>query len=285
LRGALGEFRYIAGVPHFLTHGSNDAGLLVFLIAVGFCLLGLLSMARRRPEAALALVAPLIFMLFAWGLHKYPMFGRTQLFLVPNFVLLLAEGVSYAVAKGRRTSLRAGIGVCAGVVALAMAAPSVAHILHPRRFEDLKPVLHFLAREQRPGDTLYVYYTAQYQLRYYLECRCGGRAFETARKSGLWPARPGPGGRAEFSPSLLSVPPRLIIAQYRGRDASNYVADIDALRRRKRVWFLLSSLEGPRRKFLLNQLDQRGTRRAAFSVGKGKDEAAVYLYDMTGPTT
>jgi hypothetical protein len=281
LRGSLGEFRYAAGIPHFLDTGNNDAGLLVFFIALGFCLIGLRSLAARRPEAGVILLAPLIFMLIAWGLHKYPTLGRTQLFLVPNFVLLVGEGAAYAATIARRLSMRAVIAACTGVVSLAVAAPSLGHVAHPRAFEDMKPVLRYLARNQRTDDVLYVYYTAQYQFRYYLECRCAGAAFETARRAGLWPTRPGPGGHDEFASALLSVLPRFIVPPYRGRDPSNYVSDLEALRGHKRVWFLLSSLEDPRKTFLLHQLDERGTRRAAFSTGKGKNAAGVYLYDMT----
>jgi hypothetical protein len=283
LRASFGEFRYVSGVPHFLDRGPYDAGLLIFFIAVCFCALGLYTLVVRQPETGLALVAPLAFALIAWALHKYPMFGRTQLFLIPNFVLLLAQGMAYAFATAARMSVRVVTAGCGAIVLLAIAAPSLGHIAHPRRFEDLKPVLGYLATGERPGDTLYVYYAAEYQLRYYLECRCAGMAFETARRSGLWPIRRGPGGPAEFAPALLSVPPRLIIAPYRGRDPSNYLSDIDALRGRKRAWFLLSSLEQGRRKVLLDELDQRGTRVAAFSVGKGKNAAAVFLYDMTRP--
>jgi hypothetical protein len=66
----------------------------------------------------------------------------------------------------------------------------------------------------------------------------------------------------------------------------NYISDFDALRGRRRVWFLLSSLEDPRRMrtFLLDQLDQRGTQRAAFTIGSGKGAAGLYLYDMSRPT-
>jgi hypothetical protein len=162
-----------------------------------------------------------------------------------------------------------------------MFLPSLGHATHPRRFEDLRPVLAYLASNERSGDSLYVYYTAQYQLRYYLECGCAGRAVEYARDSGRWPYRPGPGGPGEFAPALLSVPPRFIVAPFRGRDPLPYVSDFEAFRDRRRVWFFLSSLEDPRRAFLLAELDKRGVRRAAFVVGRGKDAAAVYRYDMT----
>jgi hypothetical protein len=283
LKRGFGQFRYVSGVPHVLEHGGADAGQLIFLIALGFCVLGAVSLTGKRLEKQIALITPVILMLIAWGLHKYPLLGRTQLFLIPSFVLLLAEGVASAITKPRRALARAGVAVCAGLVAVALATPTLGHVARARRFEDMKPVLNHLASHQLPADTVYVYYTAQYQLRYYMECGCAGARFKKARKSGLWPLLPGPGGEDEFAPALLSVQPRLIVAPYRGRDPQPYVRDLDALRGRARVWFLLSSLEDSRRAFLLRELDKRGTLRAAFSVGKGKNAAGVYLYDMTRP--
>jgi hypothetical protein len=281
LRGSFGEFRYAAGIPHFLDYRGADAGLVVFVFAATFCLIGLRSLWKRRPEIAAGLLLPLGFMLIAWGAHKYPTLGRTQLFLVPNFILLLAEGFVSAFAASRGNWSRI-LGACGGAtVAIAIGSLSLVHAAHPRSLEDVKSVLDYLGQSQRQGDTLYVYYTAQYQLRYYLECDCGGTSLDWARKRGLWPFRPGPGGRGEFASALLSVPPGLVVSKFRGRDPEPYVSDFVALQGRKRVWFLLSSLETSRKDFLLRALDRVGTRRASFSVGAGKNGASVYLYDLT----
>jgi hypothetical protein len=279
-RATLGEFRYISGVAHFLERGNNDLGLLVFLLALVFCAIGVYSLAKRLPDAALILLAPFLFMLVAWGLGKYPVLGRTQLFLIAIFVLLLAEGIWYAVATAKRATTLVLATLCGVLIAVFVTAPTVGHIAHPRRFEDLKPVLDYLARRQRPTDTLYVHYTSQYQFRFYLECGCGGSTIRAARRTGLWPLRPGPGGPTEFARALRSVPPRLIVPPYRGGGAEPYVSDLEKLRGRKRAWFLLSSLEDPRRAFLLEALDKLGKRVAGFKVGSGKDAAAVYLYDL-----
>jgi hypothetical protein len=281
LLGGFGEFRYASGIPHLLQRGSVDAGQLIFIFAAAFCAIGFIRLVRRDPVKAVALLAPLGFMLIAWGIQKYPLLGRTQLFLVPNFLLFLAEGIAYVVTRPQGASARAGSAALAGVVGLALAAPAIGHVAHPRRFGDLKPVLRYLAREQRPDDTLYIYYSAEHQFRYYLEC--AGATFETGRRAGLWPAIPGPGGEDAFAPALLSMPPRLIVAPYRGKDPSSYASDLEALRGRKRVWFLLSSLDDRRKKRLLRELDRRGRQRASFITGEGENSAAVYLYDLAPP--
>jgi hypothetical protein len=281
LRASFGEFRYAAGIPHFLDRGNNDAGLIILAIALIFCAIGLWSVARRRPEIGIALLLPLVFMLIAWGIHKYPTLGRTQLFLVPSFVLFVAEGVVYAFAASERVFSRLIVAICGSAVAIAMVAPSLAHATHTQSVEDVKGALAYLAHHQRRGDTVYVYYASEYQVRYYIECRCAGAAFERARDAGLWPLRRGPGGHAEFAPAMLSVPPRLFVGRFRGRDPAPYVADLEALRGRERVWLIFSSLETTRREFLLSRLDGLGTRLRAFRIGEGKDAAAVYLYDLS----
>jgi hypothetical protein len=150
----------------------------------------------------------------------------------------------------------------------------------------MKPVLEYLAGEELAGDSVYVYYTAQPQLRYYLECNCAGPQFEAAKDAGLWPLRPGRGGPSQWAPALRSVPPRLIVAQDRGGDPLSYSSDLDPLRGRKRVWVLLPAIQQSARAAFLRELDRRVMRRATFGVGDvGDFESAVvvYLYDMRRP--
>jgi hypothetical protein len=284
LRTSLGAFRFIAGIPHFLRHGPLDAGQLTALVAGCFCLVGLVSLLRKSPEKGAALICPLGFMLIAWGLGQYPLLGRTQLFLVPMFALLLAEGVAQAFLGLRHRSARAAAALAGVLFLVVMTVPAVGAVVRDSTFDEIKPVLADVAREQLPSDTVYVYYTAQPQLRYYLECRCAGSAFEAARKRGLWPLRRARGGSDQFAPAMLSVPPRLVVGQYRGRAPSLYARDFDALRGRKRVWFLVPEIEEPERTALLRELDRRGTRRETFRVGDVNDFAravVAYRYDMT----
>jgi hypothetical protein len=274
LRTSLGAFRYIAGIPHFLRHGAFDAGQLTALLAGSFCLFGLISLLRKSPEKGAALICPLGFMAIAWGLGQYPLLGRTQLFLVPMFALLLAEGLAQVFGRAHRPG---------ALLLVVIAVPAVGAVVQKPTLEEIKPVLAHVAREQLPGDTVYVYYTAQPQLRYYLECGCAGAAFDAAARRGLWPLRRARAGPDQFAPAMLSVPPRLVVGQYRGRAPSLYAGDFDRLRGRKRVWFLVPEIEEPDRVALLHELDRRGARRETFRVGNVNDFAravVVYRYDM-----
>jgi hypothetical protein len=286
VRTSLGAFRYVAGIPHFLERGEGDAGVVIALVVGVFCIVGLISLVATRPERGLALIGPLVFMLIAWGLGEYPLLGRTQLFLAPIYVLLLAEGVVFLTKKARHLGARTATVIAAAIVGATLTAPAVAHAVRPKAFHEMKPVLEYIAREERADDSVYVYYTAQPQLRYYLECGCAGSRFEAAKSAGRWPLRPGRGGPGQWAPVLRSVPPKLIVAQYRGIYPSSYMSDLDALRGRKRVWLLVPGIQQSTRTTLLRELDRRGTRRATFGVGDVGDFATavvVYLYDMRQP--
>jgi hypothetical protein len=284
VRTSLGAFRYVTGIPHVGERGDYDAGQIAAVVAAAVCAVGFVSLVRRHAEKAAALVAPVAFMLIAWGLDRYPLLGRTQLFLVPIFALLLAEGAVTAATRLRRPGARAVIAIVAASIGVLIAAPALRHVVDPRQLNEVKPVLEHIAEHQRRGDTVYVYYTAQPQLRYYVDCGCAGPRFRMARSAGLWPLRRGPGGPDQWAPALESAPPRMIVSQYAGLRASSYGREFKALRGRKRVWVLIPEVEFSTRTNLLRELDLRGTRRATFAVGDVHDFATavvVYLYDMT----
>jgi Dolichyl-phosphate-mannose-protein mannosyltransferase len=284
LRSSLGAFRYIASVPHVLEYGTYDAGTVVALVATSVAGGGLLVVARRSPAKAVVLVAPLVLMLIAWGLHRYPLLARTQLFLVPGYFLFLAQGITSAITNARRIWTRVASLAIAGTIVLTVAAPAVGLSAKFRPQENMKPVLNFLAHEQRPRDTLFVYYTAQYGLRYYIECRCAGERVEAQRRAGLWPIRVGRGGADQWAQALLSVRPRIIVADYRGTAPSDFRRTIKALKGRRRVWVLLSGatdVTDSERRHLLAEFNRLGVQRAVFRSGEGDSSAVLYLYDFT----
>jgi hypothetical protein len=284
LRMSLGAFRYIASVPHVLEYGTYDAGTGVALVATSVAGGGLIVVARRSPAKAVVLVAPLVLMLIAWGLDRYPLLGRTQLFLVPGYILLLAQGIASAITNARRIWTSVASLAIVGTIVLTVAAPAVGLSAKFRPQENMKPVLNFLADEQRPRDTLFVYYTAQYGFRYYLECRCAGERVEAQRRAGLWPIRVGRGGADQWAQALLSVRPRIIVADYRGTAPSDYRRTIKALKGRRRVWVLLSGatdVTDSERRHLLAEFNRLGVQRAVFRSGEGNSSAVLYLYDFS----
>ncbi len=127
--------------------------------AAGLALIGLREFGRERWPVALALVLPVGFVLLASGLHKYPFGGRLLLFLIPFAVLLVARGLWTVVeALGERNRFAAA--VVLGVFVVATAWQTLDLFRRPLRYEQLDPVLAQLRDEIRPGENVYVYYSA-----------------------------------------------------------------------------------------------------------------------------
>lgn len=72
-------------------------------LAIGFLLLGIVSLARRDPAALGMLIAPLALALAASAMRKYPFHGRLILWLAPAFFLWIAEGAQVLRRRGWRT--------------------------------------------------------------------------------------------------------------------------------------------------------------------------------------
>jgi hypothetical protein len=277
---ALGAFRYLAGIHDFLNRGGHDAGELVAAIGIVFSLVGFVSLLRRTPRRALLLVSPIPFLAAASVLHRYPILDRTVLFLLPIPTLLLAAGMAVTVRAARTRTLRVGAVALGAVVVLTAVVPSFSHVGDGRSREEMKPAMAYLAEHQTPTDSVYLFYTAQYGFRHYLECRCAGSAVAHAEQRGLWPVRRAAGGTSQWASALVSTSPRLMVGRYRGLDPSLYLSDFRKLQGRRRVWIMLSDIPASEREKLLHELDGRGTRRASFRAGPSASTATVYLYDF-----
>jgi hypothetical protein len=70
------------------------------LLASVLALIGCVSLGRRWPGGLFIVISPLLLALAASAFHQYPFHGRLVLYLVPTYLLLLAEGVA---AVGRPT--------------------------------------------------------------------------------------------------------------------------------------------------------------------------------------
>lgn len=91
----------------FVNVFSNPVGIVsplgppgTALLALALSILGGFSIAaKRRWGVLVVLTAPIVLAMIASALHRFPFHGRLLLFLVPSFLLLIAEGAD---AVGRR---------------------------------------------------------------------------------------------------------------------------------------------------------------------------------------
>ena len=268
-----GVVRALLGIPHFGASARNSLAL----IGVLLCVAGFAALLARRPTRALLLVAPAFFAVLASSLGKYPLFGRTLLFLLPALFLFVAYGV-----RVLTTITRARLVAVVAVVAFGalVAAGAVAPFNHLRLQDhrELKQALQHLAENQQPGDSLYVFPNVQYDLRYYLECGCFAGASTVRRARNLWPLRKAAGGSAQSSPAMRSVPPKLIVGNSVSTSAAGYAADFAPLVGRPRVWVLVAAAQPQSARALISFLNRIGTRKESYQTKGGV--AAVYLYDL-----
>lgn len=229
-------------------------------LAFAACALGM-AWLRRRDRTALALLAlPVVFLLLAVAVHAYPLGtdvsgftkigparGRLLLFLLPAAFVVAAAGVAWLLERGgvRRR-------VLAPLLAAVLVVPPIYYAAAelPRRPEDVRPLLERVARDARAGDLLWVFYGAAQQYRYY--------------------AARGAVPRIETR-----------IAGCERPHWRRYLAQVDSLAGRGRVWLLFShpaSVNGVHEGALLRgYLDRRAHRLGEY----GAKEAYLLLYDFS----
>jgi hypothetical protein len=79
------------------------------LLALGLFVVGVVSLWRRRAWGVLTvLLAPIALAMLASALHRYPFHGRVLMFLVPSFLVPMAEGVA-AIGRRWRWAVMAGL--------------------------------------------------------------------------------------------------------------------------------------------------------------------------------
>jgi hypothetical protein len=150
-------------------------------------------------------------------------------------------------------------------------------LVHPRYFEQLEPVLEHVSASRRPGDAVYLYYSAQYAARYYLETRRISLA-DVPTSDLLAPAAEATQGW--YAAALVSRPPSFFVGSGSRQDWLDYGRQLDVLAGRPRVWIIFSHvnirLGVDERRLFLEHLDAAGTRLAAFE----QPGASAFLYDL-----
>lgn len=147
----------------FLAH---PLGLAFPILALGMCLLGAITMFKTDKRKLFMLVIPVILMLAASGLNKFPFYGRFLLCLVPAAILFISEGISWIMRKGKP-----GFGLGLAIFFVLMWLPlenSLSNGLKPQTREEMRPLVDFLKANHLPGDVVFMNNSAQQAYWYYL---------------------------------------------------------------------------------------------------------------------
>jgi len=272
---ATAKVRYLVGLEDAGTGlpilgslpSSVNQGLTVLLVVVAA--FGFLALAIRRTRSAILLGLPPVFALVASAMHKYPLVGRTLLFLLPAVALCLGEGLRIIFRKSPVTG-----GMVAALSLIAIGLLPAVHFVRPQAGEGMRPALRDLGLHYRGGDTLYVGHSAQYGLVYYHLCGCA--SFDPAK---TWPFAT-TGGPGEKAPALVSQSPNLVLGDLT-RSSRISRGDLRQLLGRGRVWILISETPESEVRSLLVFLSRFGRKEQQFSSYGFKDTAAsLYLYDL-----
>ena len=223
------------------------------ILGAAFFVAGCAQLLRRDKLRLSFLIAPLLALLLASLLHRYPLYGRLLSFLCPILLLVVSEGAIWAFNVARRLSPALGI----VLIVLLLAKPAylaVNALVHPIRPEDIKIAIRYIQSHQQPGERWYAYYGAKYQLSYYAE--------------------------------VDNLPmANVYIGADCGTDAACYAEDLGGFRGSRRLWVLLSHIlphdDTDEGMVLSDQLDRLGTRVTAVD----KTGVKVYLCDLSPAST
>lgn len=234
---------------------ANPSALSIGFLALALFLLGMISFGLRSRRLLAMAAAPILIALVASSLHLYPFSGRFLLFTVPIAFIITAEGVEWirlGVARWNAALGNLVAAACAVAMLIEPAGIALKWIQSPPMRDHIKPALAYLSQHRQPSDVIYLYYMAIPQYRYYA-----------------------PFYDLEDMPYIDGIASR-------GHPVA-YLADINALVGRPRVWLVFSHVYRSgklnEQVYFSQHLDQIGTRLDEYySSG-----VTIYLYDFTNP--
>jgi hypothetical protein len=227
--------------------------------AAALCLMvvGAVAVGRARPRCLALILAPIAVTLAAAIGRQYPFTDRLILFLIPNFLLLIAAGIGWMASQFAR--LWNPLRVVAALSLTGAALWPVVRQPPPYGFDDTRPVLSYLSTHRLAGDAVYIYYGAWQATQYY------GPKYQIRETD-------------YFAGDCYRGSPR------------RYLRELDLFRGRARVWILIAHAL-PRyreRDDIVAYLDAIGVRRGYFtaksnSFRRRAPPAELLLFDLSDP--
>jgi hypothetical protein len=231
----------------FLKMFDDPGGLPQTGLAALAFIAGMIVLWRKSRLKLGLFMLPILIVVFASALQKYPFAQRMILFLVPLWLMLIAAGAAEILAQTRNRTAVIGL----AFVTLLLIQPvvdAVGILSAPLVRVEIRPALDYIREHDQPGDLVYVYYAARIPYRYYAT-------------------------RLELGPEAVTI------GKARS-DWSGYFDEVDKQRGKGRVWFLFSEVAqnngANEKRLFLYRLDQIGQRLEAFE----SPGSATYLYDL-----
>ncbi len=225
-------------------------------IAALVFLVGLVALMRREWLKYCLLLSPIAITFFVSGLEKYTISERTTLFFIPILFVFAGAGAVYIYDSLKtQSSLIANGFLIFFFIPLTFDAS--VHMLKPVEKEEIKPVMAYLQSHMQPGDTIYVYYSAQYAFKYYQQ-------------------------HYGFSDGdyIAGKDPRDFISAEKRDDLQRYITELNQLDHKSRVWIVFAHSYDrtgiDEEAFFLYHLDTLGKQLDRFK----QEGSAIYLYDL-----
>ncbi|MBK8944248.1 MAG: glycosyltransferase family 39 protein [Ignavibacteriae bacterium] len=223
---------------------EHPVGLYFTGLGVITFILGSLEFYKSRKLKFTIIIFPLIVTIAASFMRKYPFNHRLILFLVPIFLMMIANGVSLLFDKKYISSKNLGILVLF-LLFLHPVINSFRKLNTPRTRDEIKLAIEFLKENRKKGDTIYLYNLAETGFKYY------------SKQYGF--------SEEEY----------IVGHYYKGKwdDAEKYLGT-------KRFWIFfthISPYHPHAKEFYLSFLKENGKELKSFSA----DGASVYLYDLS----
>jgi hypothetical protein len=231
---------------------DSEIGIPLTGLAFALSLFGAFAMARRDKPRLFSLVLPILFVLMASYLQRYPFSGRLILFLAPLVILLLAEGIEQILILADSRFLKVASWLIVFLLLIQPIKQALDNAWNPRLGEDIVPVIEYAHHNWLEGDVIYVYYGSHEAFTFYL--------------------------------SLFPFPEERIINGSKSRqDWTEYFNEMDILSStHERVWLIFSHVHegnGANEEMLLvRYLDRINGKHIAEFRATG---AAAYLYDFS----
>jgi len=238
--------------------GLGALGYPASILYMSLAVFGLALLSCRRLRVALFLILPTALTVAASAVRQYPFADRLILFLVPGFLLAIAEAIEWTRARAAKFSPVAAVAMLVALAGPALYALATKPPVY--RLQDMKPVLAYLQERRRPSDAVYVHYRGAPSILFY-------------------------GARYGLRPSDYTIG-----GCYLG-DTRRYLEDIDKFRGSPRLWIIAADVAPIRSQpqEMVRYLDAIGVRSDFFLVptrtpsGYAITPAAVYLYDLSDP--
>ncbi|MEM9272204.1 MAG: glycosyltransferase family 39 protein [Cyanobacteria bacterium P01_F01_bin.143] len=138
-------------------------------IAIALFVFGCFYYFRNNKVIFYTLLFPLLTTFIAAALHLYPFRNRVVLFLVPFFIIAIAQGIVWLFSKKLHRFIKIFL---ACLIILTITAPVVESsttYIKPQQREEIKEVIEYIQQKEQPSDVLYIYQRGIYQFLYYAE--------------------------------------------------------------------------------------------------------------------